>query len=576
MSAAGYSLIGSSLLLPVRVKSLYPQLLLARLLFGAGTAAVTTMVTAILPAMMSPRNRSVDPGVTHDGLAESSSNPSQPDHTSNSITPASFWDSNGSGNSHNILAEPPSADPWMETPPHTSRGSHVNSISGHSTSSSSQLSSSHEQVDEAYSGASSPAGLVGTLTASGAVLAVCVLLPLPAWLAKLGHSPENAIKRSYDIAAGLAFILSIVTFIGLRHLPNRVELEVDSRPTSIISSKHSSKNPLHLLYTSATLPFHQENVGLAYFGGFIARATSVAVTLFIPLYVSQYYRREGLCQSGPSIMGMQLQTTAGNVEDAQKCPNAYTAASILTGTSQLIALLSAPLFGYISRNSASTITATSSMEGGPAPQQKNARPNTTVISLMGASFSGIIGCVLLSTISEPRLDRNVLLFMAVALIGIGQMGAIVCSLAILTDEILKLKADDEDEGNLFEADDGVYNTVDWQWDQEEGFQTEHETSGRPGADENSSLLHNDDTFTKKFKTSATLLTIKGSVAGMYSLYGAMGVLVLTKMGGALYDTVSARGPFLLLAGANVKLLILAISIIAVQVRRARKRVIRYN
>lgn len=571
-------------MLSVRVKSLYPQLLLARLVFGAGTAAVTTMVTAILPALMSPKNQTARLDRTDDETSQSSFNTPRTNNASTgSSTTTNIWNSLG-GEDHNVWAEPALTDPWVETSPQTNRGSHVNSMNRHLTPTSSRLSSfSNKQVDAEHSSASFPAGLVGTLTGSGAVLAVFVLLPLPAWLAKLGHPPADAIQRSYDIAAGLAFVLAILVFAGLRRLPSRLELEVDSKPASANNKKGSSNNPLHLLYTAATLPFHQENVGLAYFGGFIARATSVAVTLFIPLYVSQYYRREGLCQSGKSLMSMGLHSMAGGAENPRTCPKAYTAASILTGTSQLIALLSGPFFGWVSRNSTLTTTAADSMEEGPVSHKKDGRPSSTVTSLMGASLCGIVGCVLLSTISKPRVDHNVLLFVAAGLIGIGQMGTIVCSLALLTDEILKLKADDEEEAdNIFEADDDVYNTVDWQWDHEDDFGNERGPSARRphssgGPDENSSLLHNGDTFAKKLKTSsATLLTIKGSVAGMYSFYGAIGVLLLTKTGGMLYDAVSARGPFFLLVGANVKLLILAVSIIVAQMRRAKKQVIRYN
>lgn len=47
---------------------------------------------------------------------------------------------------------------------------------------------------------------------------------------------------------------------------------------------------------------------------------------------------------------------------------------------------------------------------------------------------------------------------------------------------------------------------------------------------------------------------KGSIAGVYSLAGAVGILGLTKVGGLAFDKVRPAAPFWMLAGFNAVLL----------------------
>jgi hypothetical protein len=51
------------------------------------------------------------------------------------------------------------------------------------------------------------------------------------------------------------------------------------------------------------------------------------------------------------------------------------------------------------------------------------------------------------------------------------------------------------------------------------------------------------------------LRLKGSIAGVYSLCGGAAILILTKLGGYLFDTVSSGTPFYMMAGFNGILLI---------------------
>lgn len=48
---------------------------------------------------------------------------------------------------------------------------------------------------------------------------------------------------------------------------------------------------------------------------------------------------------------------------------------------------------------------------------------------------------------------------------------------------------------------------------------------------------------------------KGSIAGVYSLAGGAGILLLTKLGGYLFDVISPSAPFVMLSAFNGLLLL---------------------
>lgn len=52
---------------------------------------------------------------------------------------------------------------------------------------------------------------------------------------------------------------------------------------------------------------------------------------------------------------------------------------------------------------------------------------------------------------------------------------------------------------------------------------------------------------------------KGSIAGVYSLAGGVGILLLTKLGGYLFDNLSPVAPFYMLSSFNALLLIVGIA-----------------
>ena len=63
--------------------------------------------------------------------------------------------------------------------------------------------------------------------------------------------------------------------------------------------------------------------------------------------------------------------------------------------------------------------------------------------------------------------------------------------------------------------------------------------------------------------------LKGSVAGIYSLAGGAGILLLTKLGGFLFDVQSPAAPFYMLSLFNLSLLIVGVLCIVFEVLRAR-------
>ena len=54
---------------------------------------------------------------------------------------------------------------------------------------------------------------------------------------------------------------------------------------------------------------------------------------------------------------------------------------------------------------------------------------------------------------------------------------------------------------------------------------------------------------------------RGAVIGMFSLFGALGILLVALIGGMLFDSVSRIGPFILVGIANLVVLVLAVIVL---------------
>lgn len=446
----------------VQAKNIYPQLLLGRLLFSLGGSAAATMVTAILPAvtggnaMLRGQGLSLPSHAWRDSLSSEAT-----------VTPARFERRQSAGSTVQI-----------ESP------------------SSSKL-----------------AGFVGLCTGSGALIALAVFLPLPARFENAGFSAAQAIRNTYYCVAAIALVVSLWCFFGLRGLSGDGAKGLRSFWALSPTVSRGKKARLFVVtcgthfVRALRLGFKHPDISLGYVGGFVARASSVGISLFVPLFINRYYRDLDLCKrSGASLLQSQ------DLSDIKKsCPEAYIAASILTGVSQLVALITAPAFGYLS--------------------DKSRRLNTP---LLFAALVGIVAYVTFPHLPSHRLGgsrggSSAIVFVTMGLIGISQIGAIVCSLSVLSNGVLNIKQVLPKPASGDSTDRSRPNRSDEQ---------EPLLNKSAEADDDHDLLH-----------------VKGSIAGIYSLYGGAGILILTKLGGFLFDKVSPGVPFYIMAGFNGVLLV---------------------
>lgn len=358
------------------------------------------------------------------------------------------------------------------------------------------------------------AGFVGMFTGFGALLALFLFLPLPATFQHRGLSPGRALQHSYYIVAAIALILSICCFFGLRKLKSetrkgwRYLFRGSSASGDRVQLKEAASEIFRNLYQALNAGFRRSDIGIGYLGGFVARASSVGISLFIPLLVNASFLNSDLC-GNPSA----LDRPAGLPDIKRRCPRAYVVAAELTGVAEVVALVAAPLFGYWS-----------------------ARTTRKTLPLATASIAGIIGYPLFATRFDPddtnKGDRAIA-FVAVCLIGFSQIGAIVCSLASLSTGVL--------------ADAHASRPV-----------APHAVSRNQNAPTDTSS--ESQPLLRQEHNALPLSDMKGSVAGIYSFYGGAAILLLTKAGGALFDTVSNNVPFVIMAAFNGILLIATVAI----------------
>ncbi|KAF2232976.1 putative MFS transporter [Viridothelium virens] len=489
VAVIGYTIVGLSLFLFVQAKNLYPQLLLARLFFSLGGAATSTMVTAILPTMTHP-NSDQRCGSTHRVGPFGSNHIVAPSISSElTITPARFRSSSPASQTHRSTAT-------RKIP-----------------------SSSNSQL----------AGLVGMFTGLGALLALGFFLPLPTRFQNGGASRAESVAKSYYVVGTIAFLVAFVCLFGLRNLPGEDEkglratfrsyrrrsVENEMEPSS--QATRTKSVPYHRLLLSAlSLGIQDVDIGLGYLGGFVARASSVGISTFIPLATNAYFLSIGACDDEPTDLNS---SDLSDIKDS--CRRAYILAATLTGTSQLVALISAPLFGYFS---------------GRYPRFN--------IPLLTSAAAGVIGYTAFATLSslDPRSEAgSSAVYFFVALMGVSQIGAIVCSLGLLARGIQK-------ESGFQQH----FHEVSFSGSTVSRVSREPSTDGN--YDESAPLLSSHSSPTS---TNPSRSILKGSIAGVYSFAGGAGILLLTKLGGALFDETGHGAPFVTMAIFNSILFIVA-------------------
>lgn len=387
------------------------------------------------------------------------------------------------------------------------------------------------------------AGLVGIFTGSGALVALLVFLPLPTRFQKIGVNPAAAVADSFYIVGAVALLVALGCFFGLRKLPGEEEkswrrlIRKDSGKTQDSApSRELVLSYPRLFKESVLLGFSSSNIGLGYVGGFVARASSVAISLFIPLFTNTYFLSTGECKvSDPS--------DPANIKDA--CPQAYKLAAMLTGISQLIALLCAPLFGYVS-----------------ARFRKYNEP------LLAAAVAGIAGYSAFGSLASPKpggKDGSGGIFAIVALLGISQIGAIVCSLALLGRGI------NNDEGHHEFSNHGNEPALNSNGHPSAGATPPRSPVLTPASEDAPLLPRPSTSMSALVSGPISHNHLKGSIAGTYSLLGGFGILLLTKAGGALFDSAGPGAPFYMMASFNAILLVVGIAVAARDVVREWKR-----
>jgi hypothetical protein len=379
------------------------------------------------------------------------------------------------------------------------------------------------------------AGLVGMFTGCGALVALLVFLPLPTRFQEAGDSPAKAVASAFYVVGAIAILVALGCFFGLRSLPGeegkgwkRLAGKDEPKGTETRSTRDLILIYPRLFWQSVRLGFTSSNIGLGYMGGFVARASSVAISLFIPLFTNHYFLQTGRCKVDPS--------DPSNIKSA--CPEAYKLAAMLTGISQLIALICAPVFGYLS---------------GRFPKYN--------IPLLVAAVAGIAGYSWFGSLKSPDYrseDGTGAIFFIVALLGISQIGAIVCSLALLGRGINNDEVKSADLTHITDSANG----------------TSHPSAGAtPPAsgsitpvDENAPLLLPQSRHASTPEVQSHN-HIKGSIAGTYSLLGGFGILLLTKAGGALFDSTGPGSPFYMMAAFNALLLVVGVGVSGWQTSR---------
>jgi hypothetical protein len=391
--------------------------------------------------------------------------------------------------------------------------------------------STTDTADTAAGRPSKLAGFVGLFTGCGALVALTLFLPLPTQFGKdKDTTPAEAVSYSFYVVAVVALVVSGFVAIGLRNIKGEegkgwrtlfgLKDEHDSalgadrngrerrvshallHLLSFFTNKIQKVAPyLNLMKDSVFLGFVDSRIGLGYVGGFVARASSVAISLFIPLFVNTFYISNGFCKGSPHDSSPELK---------EECRAAYVLSSILTGVAQLMGLICAPVFGYLA--------------------SRTGRINYPIVV---STVFGIIGYIALPQLSSPEI-KNVdgrggspAIFAVVSLLGISQIGAIVCSLGSLGRGVLAVELPRTARPeSLLQPDE---------------YESTNEES-RP--------LINITTD----QESTSRIRLKGSIAGVYSLCGGFAILLLTKLGGYLFDKLSNGAPFYMMAVFNAVLL----------------------
>ncbi|KAI2462850.1 hypothetical protein F4781DRAFT_418593 [Annulohypoxylon bovei var. microspora] len=515
VAVIGYAIIGVSLFCFVQARDVYPSLVFARIAFALGATAAATMVTAILPVL------------TDDNKEEANEEDEVLGNGDNGSIRSRASSRKSGHNARDSVALSLESEATITPERFTQRN---RSNTGSSSYISDDSSDAYGSVEGSGRRPSALAGYVGLFTGCGALVALSLFLPLPAQFSKKeGVTPAEAITESFYVVGTVALFVAVFVFFGLRGLKGeegkgwRMLLNL-RKPQNTHTTDPSSSSvaaitrgplPYHrLLISSLRLGTTDPHIALGYLGGFVARASTVAISLFVPLYVNSFFIGNGFCRGSPNDPSPELK---------KECRAAYVLASILTGVAQLAALLCAPLFGYASRRGAGVD-----------------------YSLVIAALLGVAGYIAFPQLQSPEYKDvdgrggGPAVFLVAVLIGVSQIGAIVCSLGSLGRGVLAVDAP------VVDVDE-----------EEDGGARGPETDALLGSDAGDS---SSTTALRRKGEPASRVQLKGSIAGVYSWCGGAAILLLTKLGGYMFDAVSPGAPFYMMAIFNAALLVASLGI----------------
>ncbi|KAJ3294858.1 hypothetical protein HK104_003230 [Borealophlyctis nickersoniae] len=320
-------------------------------------------------------------------------------------------------------------------------------------------------------------GIVGLMSGAGALIALFVFLRLPTYL---GDAPRG-LRITYLIVTAFSALFAIIVFFGLDGKRSKsddrrsgasseqvlIPDEERSGDSARVENVSRTEKPALLqLAKDGFWAARDLRVLLGYVSSFLARGDTIIITGFLPLWIYKHSIDIGLCNvSDPNDP---------DIKDS--CYQAYRTASTLSGIAQTFALIGAPIFGYL--------------------LDRVYRPTIVLI----AALTGLVGYLLLSITTDPTAE---VMYLYVALIGLGEIGLVVGSLALVT-------------------------------------------------------------------ANYVAPSVRGSVAGVCSLFGAVGILINTRLGGYLFDVWKPNAPFFVMFIAHAIACLIAGGVVVMYlVRRSR-------
>ena len=153
-------------------------------------------------------------------------------------------------------------------------------------------------------------GLVGFCNGIGALITVMLLLRLPKMFQEAGQTPVEAGYSVYWIIAGLTFATAAIMWLGL----NKREVQHQEQRHGLLQQAREG-----------LLAARDRGVALAYGASFVARGNLAIVGTFFTLWLANY---------GTTELGMNR-------------ADAMARAGMIIAITQTAALVSAPLFGFL-------------------------------------------------------------------------------------------------------------------------------------------------------------------------------------------------------------------------------------